>query len=222
MTSHFSLLVKAQMQTVSFYSSSNVLSSMWNKDINSTSSTRIGNATQSGPAWCGGMVLWRNSSSVTRETWLWIKDCSWPTLGLCSLPHFWASCLKSRLAGAAVRCRFKARRLGQAAGPLQGWSTRRRQDPLLSRARRRSLLNNIWLLMRRRTSELKASFQRGRVSRAAGGSCHHGSSHGLCCSQNCQVLQKVSNSEAPRRHLHLPGAAPQVRDPPRSWSANLP
>lgn len=160
MTSHFSLLVKAKMQTSLLYSSNNILSSTWSKDVNSMRRAFIGSITRSGPVWREGMALWRNASSVTREAWLWTKDCSWPTLGLCSLPCFGASGLSAAWQGlpSAAALRHWAR---PGSGSSPGLEHHAQAAVLASAglaAARCSRLNNIWLLMRHLTSELKASF----------------------------------------------------------------
>lgn len=69
------------------YTSKNFLSNT-RSNADSLSSAVIANITQRDSAWFGGVALWGITSSVTRETWLCFKDCSWPTLGSCSLPHF--------------------------------------------------------------------------------------------------------------------------------------
>lgn len=73
----------------------------------------------------------------------WIKPCSWPTLGLCSLPCFWASHLKAPWPGllctASLRSSPRLEHQAQAAILCSAGLA----------VARCSLLNNIWLHMRR-------------------------------------------------------------------------
>lgn len=74
-----------------------------------------------------------------------------------------------------------------------------------------SLLCNVWLLQRRLAGG-QGFLPAWQSPTWCWGSCHHGSSTGCCCccSKTCKVLQEVSDGEAARQHLHLPGASPQV------------
>lgn len=76
---------------------------------------------QSNAVECDG-TLRENTSSTARQIWLWIITHSWPTLGLCSLPHFWASHPKAAWQG--LLCAAALRQC-QAAGPVCGSSRQR-------------------------------------------------------------------------------------------------
>lgn len=150
------------------------------------------------------------SHHVTREAWLCIKDCSWPTLGVCSLPCSWEAPLEAAwrelLCTATLRHACTSR-LRSCHCCSTGRDLLLRGSGLLT-----ALCSVTFGCFRDAWLGAQGFLPAWQSPTWCWGSCHHGSSTGCCCccSKTCKVLQEVSDGEAARQHLHLPGAAPQV------------